>query len=58
MSAVHPSSPVLAPCCPRRKGLMCSMLDLMENKTFLEKLKFGIGDGNHSIISPGGSAPA
>lgn len=21
-------------------------LDLMENKTFLEKLKFGIGDGN------------
>lgn len=21
-------------------------LDLMENKTFLEKLKFGVGDGN------------
>lgn len=25
---------------------MFNALDLMENKTFLEKLKFGIGDGN------------
>lgn len=25
---------------------MFNALDLMENKVFLEKLKFGIGDGN------------
>ena len=25
-------------------------LDLMENKTFLENLKFGIGDGNLQVV--------
>lgn len=32
---------------PIQKGFdVFNALDLMENKTFLEKLKFGIGDGN------------
>lgn len=32
---------------PLQKGFdVFNALDLMENKTFLEKLKFGIGDGN------------
>lgn len=32
---------------PVQKGFdVFNALDLMENKTFLEKLKFGIGDGN------------
>ena len=31
----------------RQKGFdVFNALDLMDNKTFLEKLKFGIGDGN------------
>lgn len=33
--------------CYCQKGFdVFNALDLMENKTFLEKLKFGIGDGN------------
>lgn len=41
------------PSCPHLLSLLLqkgfdvfNALDLMENKTFLEKLKFGIGDGN------------
>lgn len=34
-------------CCHFTKGFdVFNALDLMANKTFLEKLKFGIGDGN------------
>lgn len=37
----------MASCLPVQKGFdVFNALDLMENKTFLEKLKFGIGDGN------------
>lgn len=37
----------LAPLSPVQRGFdVFNALDLMENKTFLEKLKFGIGDGN------------
>ena len=33
--------------CVKQKGFdVFNALDLMENKVFLEKLKFGIGDGN------------
>lgn len=33
--------------CVQQKGFdVFNALDLMENKVFLEKLKFGIGDGN------------
>lgn len=33
--------------CVSQKGFdVFNALDLMENKVFLEKLKFGIGDGN------------
>ncbi|GAA6110029.1 glycylpeptide N-tetradecanoyltransferase 1 [Tachysurus ichikawai] len=31
---------------PQKGFDVFNALDLMENKTFLEKLKFGIGDGN------------
>lgn len=38
---------LMASCLPVQKGFdVFNALDLMENKTFLEKLKFGIGDGN------------
>lgn len=33
-------------CCCQKGFDVFNALDLMENKTFLEKLKFGIGDGN------------
>jgi glycylpeptide N-tetradecanoyltransferase len=44
----HPlSSPVFLSPAALQKGFdVFNALDLMENKTFLEKLKFGIGDGN------------
>lgn len=42
-----PSSPALLLLVAVQKGFdVFNALDLMENKTFLEKLKFGIGDGN------------
>lgn len=38
---------VWLPLCVSQKGFdVFNALDLMENKVFLEKLKFGIGDGN------------
>ncbi|KAF2979500.1 hypothetical protein EK904_004196, partial [Melospiza melodia maxima] len=38
---------LMASCLSVQKGFdVFNALDLMENKTFLEKLKFGIGDGN------------
>lgn len=41
-----PDEPLL-PLVSTQKGFdVFNALDLMENKTFLEKLKFGIGDGN------------
>lgn len=43
MTSLHLLPPPAAP----QKGFdVFNALDLMENKTFLEKLKFGIGDGN------------
>lgn len=33
-------------CVPQKGFDVFNALDLMENKVFLEKLKFGIGDGN------------
>ena len=33
-------------CFPQKGFDVFNALDLMENKVFLEKLKFGIGDGN------------
>jgi len=49
---VHTTTPLLdlmsdALILAKSKGFdVFNALDLMENKTFLEKLKFGIGDGN------------
>lgn len=40
------SSPTLLPAAVQKGFDVFNALDLMENKTFLEKLKFGIGDGN------------
>lgn len=36
---------------PKWKGLMCSMLDLMENKPSWRSSKFGIGDGSFTLLS-------
>lgn len=42
--SLHPF--LFLPAAPQKGFDVFNALDLMENKTFLEKLKFGIGDGN------------
>lgn len=44
--STHPHLSLFLPAAPQKGFDVFNALDLMENKTFLEKLKFGIGDGN------------
>lgn len=44
--STRPHLSLFLPAAPQKGFDVFNALDLMENKTFLEKLKFGIGDGN------------
>lgn len=44
--STRPHLSLFLPAVPQKGFDVFNALDLMENKTFLEKLKFGIGDGN------------